>query len=428
MKIKNTKINMTILFVYYYSLGFAVFMVTDFRLPLYNEVIGIICIIIFLIRFVFRKILTDTIEENMEMINNDPNYFWNARVKTKKLENRCTYVHKNLVNCNNLIVKNEKYCYWHLPNDKKYSHDFIKKTFNRTIDFKSLFVEHIKKNKDISGYYLKASDLSEVNFKSMIMRNVNLEEANLKNSIWEDTFLNYAKLNKANLSESSFKNIDFLETELFDAKLRNIELESIKNLSKENFEGVCCKVFPTYRILEMFPVQAKDSYKKILAYFIEKNMLEDASWAAYKERQMMRKYLMIKSLRFISSDKPHLHKNEIYEFIYLIINKLNLISKVIWMIIFEISFGYGEKLKRLILTSSFTMGIYALVFYKYKMLDSQNYKNIMYFSICNFLNIGYGDILPKEEFKYFAVSETILGIIFIGLLFVVLVRKVVGRN
>lgn len=414
--------------IYYYSLGFVIMRIFGKKFPLYNDIIGLISICILFLKMLIHKIISDIIEGRMDTVNRDPNYFWKSAKKHKSMAGKCKYTHKNLSVCNDIPLDNEEYCYWHLPDKKKYSNDFILSSFKKNKNFKDFFVDHIKRNKDISGYYLFGADLENVSFKSMIMRDVDLTSANLKNCCWEDTILSYSNLSLTNLSESSFKNVNLLDTKLFNAKIRNIKLEDVINLTKENFEGISFKVFSKFRILEAYPVQAKDSYKLLLAYFIKNNMLEDASWAAFKERQMTRKYLMIKALRFIPSDKSHLHSSVLVEIIHSIISKLNLIIKVLWMFIFELVFGYGESLKRLLLSGISIILTYSFLFQKYKMLPLEDYRSNLYFSLSNFLNIGHGDLIPKDYYKIFAMSETVLGMVFLGLLVVVLIRKTVGRN
>lgn len=428
MKLEKIRRKFFLGILYYYAIGAICSIIFQRKFFLYNEIAGGVAFSLLAIKILYHKLIGDMIESTIENINRDPNYFWKKNINLKAVDGKCKYKHKNLDICNNVTLEKEEYCFWHLPDKKKYSRDFILRVFKKNKSFKELFVEHIKKNKDISGYYLMGAELENISFTSMLMRDVDLTSANLKNSNWENTNLSYSKLSYANLSESSFKNVNFLDTLLFNTKTRNVRFENVTNLTKENFVGICYKIVPKAQLLEAYPVQAKESYKALLNHFIKNNMLEDASWAAFKERQMTRKYLLIKAMRFIPDDNSLVHHNGFIYIIHVIINKLNLITRVVWMHVFEIIFGYGESLKRLALSCITAILTYSFLFYKYKMLPFEDYKNNLYFSLCNFFNVGYGEVVPKDTYKLFAVSETILGIVFLGLLFVVLIRKIVGRN
>jgi len=61
-------------------------------------------------------------------------------------------------------------------------------------------------------------------------------------------------------------------------------------------------------------------------------------------------------------------------------------------------------------------------FYEYNAPVNLTFSDSLYFSTTTITTLGYGDITPRGVFRYFAMAEVILGLIYMGLIVYFLTR------
>ncbi|MGA3282381.1 MAG: ion channel, partial [Smithella sp.] len=104
------------------------------------------------------------------------------------------------------------------------------------------------------------------------------------------------------------------------------------------------------------------------------------------------------------------------------------LTKILASYVLCLVWGYGERPLRVIFTSAFTIFLYALSYQWLDALSISGLKTAFYFSTVTFTTLGYGDVIPKPEFRMFAASEALAGIILTGLFLFTLARRASARG
>jgi len=108
--------------------------------------------------------------------------------------------------------------------------------------------------------------------------------------------------------------------------------------------------------------------------------------------------------------------------------------ELFWNSFFNISCGYGERPKRLILNAVLIILLFAGLFHAFDGVgksndaDFDNYepsaRECLYFSVVTFTTLGYGDYSPKPDFQLLITIEAFTGAFTIALSVLVFGRKV----
>ncbi|MFH1594594.1 MAG: pentapeptide repeat-containing protein [Candidatus Omnitrophota bacterium] len=255
---------------------------------------------------------------------------------------------------------------------------------------------------NLSNAELLGADLSNCDLTS-----ANLENADLTRSSIRGARLWHANMKSANLIEADLNRCDVWNAKLFNARFWRTELMSAISLGKKNFQAKAGRFSTAYRINEKGIQSSEEAYRSLKSYFLASGRYDDASWASFKEKSMQR--LLLKKRRNIAFIPSAI---------------MNLLC------------GYGEKPHRIVLSSSFMILFYAMV---YCFLDAiiyaleASYKmtvgDYIYYSVITFTTVGYGDFIPKSAllFRAVAATEAFVGTFMIGLFIFTLARKYSAR-
>jgi hypothetical protein len=352
-------------------------------------------------------------------------------------ENRCCY-HYSLTNsyCGRKLLRGSDMCFWHSKTQEKYKADIIREYFGFADNLKDVIEKEISNKGSLEGAYLSGASIE----KNFFGGGVNLSNANLYKADLSRSHLSYGSLSSANLGDANLEssylsyvdlnNADFTGTRLFNVKFSNNDFTTVKGLSKNNFFG-WNNFLPVYRILEKYPEQSQPIYRKLIKYFSNEGNIDDASWAAFRERIQYRKLLYkdFKGGLSIILIK-YLHRNyNLLQFIILwILIKIKSFFQLIFSYSCSLVFGYGEKPFRVIITSVITIVIYAFIYSYFDIIKESDFHTSLYFSIVTFTTLGYGDLLPKKQFRLLTGTEALTGIVLTGLFLFTLSRRTVSRN
>jgi len=356
---------------------------------------------------------------------------------------RCCYHYDSYSDynyCGRKRLKDSEMCFWHSRTQEKYKPDVIKNYFGFSDKLKEVIEKEVANNGSLDGAYLKGANLFGIGWSSS-ERGVNLSNANLCNADLSEAHLSYGSLRNANLMNANLEfaylsdvdlfNAYFYGTRLFNVKFRNNDFTTVRCLTKSNFLGWNNYIVPIHKLLEMYPEQSQPIYRKLIKYFANEGNNDDASWAAYRERVLNRKLLYI-NLKSGFSGILIKYLNRKYNVLQLIslwiFTKIKIFFQLIFSYICSLVFGYGEKPFRVIITSSITISIYALIYSYFNVIKESDFYTSLYFSITTFTTLGYGDLIPQKEFRLLASSEALIGIMLTGLFLFTLSRRSISRN
>ena len=365
-----------------------------------------------------------------------------------KTDNSCTCQYSDIFSedgvkrvCGRKLLEGHDKCFWHTETEDKYNQNVINAYFGQEIGIGKAIENEVKQGNCLNGSYLVNVELGGNSFKEGAnLTKAKLMDANLKGSHLGYCSLRGADLRGANLessylSDADLRDVDFRFTNLHNTKFRNNDFDGVIGLTKDNFLGLKFGFIPTYHMLEKHPEYSVDAYRALKIYFNVKGMMDDASWAAYRENVMKLK-LLFRDVNPLVIFVKHL----IYAFLfrYQYSEKFGFIRGLIqWfrsLVQFCISFvlfltiGYGERPLRPIFMSGLIILIYSLIYCSCNAISEMGFIASLYFSIVTFTTLGYGDIYPKPAFRLLASTEAILGILFIGLFLFTMGRRAVGRS
>jgi hypothetical protein len=341
--------------------------------------------------------------------------------------------------CGRKLLSGYDKCFWHSPDTKKYGPQIIKQYFGKAITLKEALETEVANGGSLAGAFLRESQIGG----NWFQKGTQLNRADLRAADLSHAHLSYGSLNGANLalanlefaflSDVDIRNANFSYAKLHKTKFRSNDFTGVQGLSRNSFHGWKWAFIPVYHILEEYPEQCEGVYRAMVKHFMNSGALDDASWAAYREKiihhLLLKKDLSITKLR-IDLEFENLPK-EIGPKQRALITLIRWLQRVLSLALSYLScfvFGYGEKPLRVIVTMVLTILAYAVFYNHWSALSELGFISALYFSIVTFTTLGYGDILPKAEFRLLAASEAILGVLLIGLFLFVLSRRAIGRG
>jgi len=362
--------------------------------------------------------------------------------ETTHHQDKCSY-HSLLEpqrGCTRPVLKGFDKCFWHAPCATKYDPGIMEQYFNDSRTLKELIELEVSRGGSLEGAFLKGADIGGnwfnkgANLEGADLRWANLSEAGLSYGSLRNANLSFANLESAYLSDVDIRGAIFTEANLFNVKFRNNDFSGVKGLSKESFRGWEWGFFPIYHILEDYPEYSKWIYRSLVSYFARNAALDDASWAAYRER-IAHRQLLLKELSLtrviIHSIVRSYVRREVFSrrrVFSALIHWLGGIKELILSYIYCYTFGYGEKPLRVILSSMVVIFAYALIYYWFSIPSEKGFANALYFSIASFTPLNSSGLIYDIRSRYIVASESITGTIFIGLFLFALARRAVGRG
>lgn len=328
--------------------------------------------------------------------------------------------------CKEKAVSLSEFCYKHIEDKDAYRKNLL---------------EHIRKNNSIKDFYLRYvempqfdfididcsnadfafANLEGANFHGARMGHSNLSHANLRSAYFDNADLSesyllgcdlsgarlwHADLKGTNLVETNLSGADLLGANFSLVKFWNVNLQGAKLLTKHNFL-VGKSIFSNrYALDEKGAIAAADGYRILKQYFMSTGRYDDASWAAFKEKQSERRQLLKDgNIAYIPS------------------------------LIMAFTCGYGERPQRIIIFSIAVILTYAILYYltdaigPLKIPRPITFWDCLYFSTVAFTTVGFGDITVKLKpfFEMLVATQAFLGVFVMGLFVYTLTRKYSAR-
>jgi len=342
--------------------------------------------------------------------------------------------------CSRPLLKGYDKCFWHVTDTKKYDTEIMTEYFGRSVDLKEALEVEVSLGNSLEGAYLREAHIAgNWNNKGPMLQGAILRRADLSNATLSCGSLNGADLIAANmegayLSDVDIRNASCWYTNLHNVKFRNNDFAGVHGITKDNFRGLKKGIIPVYHILETYPDQCERMYRELAKYFVENGLFDDASWAAYRGKLMQHRLLLSGisifklSARMLTENLLHLSHAHKLSLLPILSKWFHNLAKILASYLLCLVWGYGERPLRVIFTGAFTIFLYALSYQWLDALSISGLKTAFYFSTVTFTTLGYGDVIPKPEFRMFAASEALAGIILTGLFLFTLARRASARG
>lgn len=342
--------------------------------------------------------------------------------------------------CGRRRLAGSNLCLWHHHSIEKYQTEVVSNYFGESLTFREAIEREVKSGASLEGAYLESAQLGGNWFKS----GVDLQRADLRFANMRGAHLSYGTLLGANLAGANLElaflsdvdlgNANLTWAKLFETKFRNNDFRQVIGLEKGCFRNWNRGLIPKYRMLESHPDQAEPMYRALVAYFATKCALEDASWAAYRYRVMHHAILRGK-LSFLTCVFEDATR-QVFGDEQIDLRRAFERGGSSWVAslfefatswVFRWISGYGEKPLRVALFSAAVIFCYAGLYDLFDVLKEAGFSNALYFSIVTFTTLGYGDLTPHSDYRLFAASEAVVGLLLSGLFLFTLSRRSVGR-
>ncbi len=342
--------------------------------------------------------------------------------------------------CGRRQLEGSNFCLWHHRSTEKYQTDVVTRYFGEPLTFREAIEREVKSGASLSDAYLEEAPLQgSFLARGVDLRNADLRWANLRKAHLSYGTLQSANLTGANLEFAFLSNVDLEDavltsSSLFQTKFRDNDFCRVAGLEKNCFRNWRLGLVPKYRILEEHPEQAEPIYRALMTYFATRGAIEDASWAAYRYRVMHHLVLRgkLRIVNCVAQDAARqFFQDKDVDFRRAVENGLiTWMSSLIEYLISSVyrwTFGYGEKPLRVAVFSASVILVYAGAYDAFHVLKDEGFRNSLYFSIVTFTTLGYGDLTPDPNFRLFAASEALVGLLLSGLFLFTLARRSVGR-
>jgi hypothetical protein len=319
----------------------------------------------------------------------------------------CKYQFSDRIICQEPADDSSDYCFWHNPSSDK-SNDDIKNKLEEKHKKGERLEGYQLENANLKDIYLIQADLRHTNFKRADLRDAHLFKSNLSNAC-----LFKANLDKANLKSVNLDNANLLGTIFGDAELHDINLGDCEKVKNERDGDHFLKEGDIEKAKEKY-FEAEEIYRSIKNNFKNRGLSYEAGKYYYREMVAKRKQMPYFSLERL------------------------------WSAVIDMSTGYGERPYRiisflLIFVLSFSVifsfigihhssgGYYRLSAAKSLSENLSILYNSFYYSMVNFVTLGYGDYTPVGIGKMFAVFEALSGEFVIALFIITVYKRYMER-
>lgn len=256
---------------------------------------------------------------------------------------------------------------------------------------------------DLQGFDFTGADLSEAFFNGCNLSNCKFVDTNLRRAFFGGANLTNADMTRAELNGAVFSG----------AQLEGIHLAALSISLGRTPINITMRSFGDYgfrrrpHIEEHQPYFAEATYRALKTHFLKEGDYDSASWASYCERLMQRKVLWQRKnyLKWLTS------------------------------LLFSAVCGYGEKPKRVFLTSLAIVFLYALIYKSLNLIAYVGNPNIvtwtdsLYFSALTFSGMSFSELVPHANpfSRLLVTSEAFGGIFALSLFVFTLTKRYVAR-
>ncbi|MBI3601101.1 MAG: pentapeptide repeat-containing protein, partial [Nitrospinae bacterium] len=315
---------------------------------------------------------------------------------------QCKYQFNNKTICREPADVNSDYCFWHNPSADK-----------SPVDIKNRLEEKHKKGDCLEGYQLENASLENIHLMQADLRAVNFKRANLRNAHLFQSNLSNACLFKADIDKANLKSANLDNTDLLGAVFGNADLHDVhwgedQKVKNEREGDDYFKRGDRDKAREKY-FEAEEVYRSLKNNFKNRGFSYEAGKYYYREMVVKRKQM--------TSFSP----------------------EYVWSALMDMSTGYGEKPYKIISFSMVFVLIFSMIFGfigiqhssgRYYRLSAEQslLENLavlydsFYYSMVNFVTLGYGDYTPIGIGKMLAVFEALSGEFMIAL-FIITVYK-----
>ncbi len=340
--------------------------------------------------------------------------------------------------CRRRKLPDSEMCFWHHRNVDKYRESTIAAYFGADHTIKTAIEKEVAEGNSLMGAYLRDAHLGGNAF----LRGADLSKADLRFADLGGAVLSYGLLQGANLSgadleeaylsEVDIRDCNFYQAKLHNAKFRLNDFSGVTGLGKANFLGWKNWILPRYHMLEEQPQWCRGVYRSLGLHFQSMGAVDDASWASYKEREMLRQMFkrgFLDAGHLFSEIMGEIGRRRTPGLKVALISASRLLSgllEFLYLSISKVLCGYGERPFRVIVSSTIVVLLYALAYSLSGVVEELS--TGIYLSVLTFLTVTDGSLSLQGNYRALLATEAFAGVFLIGLFLFTLGRRTGGRG
>ncbi len=266
--------------------------------------------------------------------------------------------------------------------------------------FPTSFKREIVEGADLRGTHLENADLTKAHLERAELHETHLERANLRDAHLEGAYIWDTHLEGANLMMAHLQGANLTRTKFSP----NINLQDVdwgNYILDEDKQGDFESAVASYRHLKMWYTNA--GYSDIAAKFY------------YREKEVQRKRVSREVTAQFRSVK-----------IWTLFRRQRTLTwSFLWLWIYWLLCGYGEKTFRVAVSAAIIILGLAVAYYFWGSFNTSSFWDTLYYSAVSFTALGYGKWAPQPTgwAKGMGAVEAFIGVFTIALFLVTFVRK-----